>query len=234
VAKISIEPGQAQITRENLQPFIDVTARLEGRDLGSTMAEVRKVVAAAQLPQGVRVEYGGTYAQQQQSFQQLTLVFLAALMLVSLLLLYLFESWSVTLSVVSILILSASAVFVGLWATGTELNISALMGLTMVVGVAGELAIFFFAEMEDVTGAGVEALMQAGAARLRPILMSAAIAILALSPLALGLGEGSAMQKPLAIAIISGLLAGVPLVLLVLPAVYLALQSRPRLWRRPA
>ncbi len=226
IADIAISPGQAQITRENLQPFIDVTARLEGRDLGSAMGEVRRTVANVALPPGVRVEYGGLYAQQKQSFSQLAVVFAAALMLVSLLLLYLFESWAVTGSVITVVILAASAVFSGLWLTGTELNISALMGLTMVVGVVAELAIFFFAELGEARGAPAERLLEAGRARLRPILMSAAIAILALSPLALGLGEGAAMQRPLAIAIIAGLLAGAPLVLFLLPAVFLVLSRR--------
>jgi multidrug efflux pump subunit AcrB len=129
---------------------------------------------------------------------------------------------------------------VGLWVTHTELNISALMGLTMIVGIVTELAIFYFAEIEldhgglDRTGSKMATderrtvLLEAGHARLRPILMSAVIAILALSPLALGLGEGAGMQKPLAIAIISGLIAGAPLVLLVLPAAWLALSRRRR------
>ncbi len=130
-------------------------------------------------------------------------------------------------SVLSVVLLAASAVFVGLWITGTELNISALMGLTMVVGIITELAIFYFAEVSLETSADRADLAAAGLARLRPILMSAVIAILALSPLALGLGEGAALQKPLAIAIISGLIAGAPLVLLLLPAVYAALTRAP-------
>lgn len=225
LAQVDINPGQAQITRENLQPFIDVTARLEGRDLGSGMVEVRKTVASLNLPTGVRVEYGGLYAQQQASFQALAVVFASALLLVALLLTYLFESWSVSLSVIGTVLMAAGAVFVGLFITHTELNISALMGLTMEVGVVGELAIFFFAELPEGAAHGKEHLVEAGLARLRPILMSAAIAILALSPLALGLGEGAQMQQPLAIAIISGLIAGVPLVLFVLPALHLALQA---------
>ena len=121
---------------------------------------------------------------------------------------------------------AAAAVFIGLFVTGTELNISALMGLTMVVGVVAELAVFFLAELPPGEPVTLPALVTAGTARLRPILMSAVIAILALSPLALGLGEGASLQKPLAIAIITGLIAGAPLVLLVLPAAYLALSRR--------
>jgi multidrug efflux pump subunit AcrB len=228
VASISIEPGQQQITREDLQPFVGVTARLEHRDLGSAMAQVRRTVAGLALPAGVRVEYGGLYAQQQSSFADLGLVFAAAILLVTLLLLYLFERWSVVGSVLVVVVLAASAVFVGLWVTGTELNISALMGLTMIVGIVTELAIFYFAEVSLETEADRRDLARAGLARLRPILMSAVIAILALSPLALGLGQGSALQKPLAIAIISGLLAGAPLVLFLLPAVYAVLSRSAR------
>jgi multidrug efflux pump subunit AcrB len=231
VAAVTIEPGQQQITREDLQPFVGVTARLEHRDLGSAMQSVRKTVQGLSLPAGVRVEYGGLYAEQQRSFGDLALVFAAALLLVTLLLLYLFEQWAVVVSVLSVVLLAASAVFVGLWVTGTELNISALMGLTMVVGIITELAIFYFAEVSFEAPADRGDLAEAGLARLRPILMSAVIAILALSPLALGLGEGAALQKPLAIAIISGLIAGAPLVLLLLPAIYAALTraaARPR------
>lgn len=227
VAKISIAQGLPQVTRENLQPFIAVTGRLEKRDLGSAMREVRKTVSAMSLPSGVRVEYGGLYAEQQKSFQDLAMVFAAAFLLVSLLLLYVFESWACALSVMATVLLAAGSVFVGLWVTRTELNISALMGLTMVIGIVTELAIFYLAELNLARRPTSDELVEAGRARLRPILMSAMIAILALSPLALGLGEGSAMQTPLAIAIISGLIAGVPLVLLVLPAL-LATFSRPR------
>ncbi|MFI4936358.1 MAG: efflux RND transporter permease subunit [Caulobacterales bacterium] len=225
VASVVIEPGQQQLTRENLQAFVDVTARLEGRDLGSAMGEIRHSVARLSLPPGVRVEYGGLYAEQQRSFAQLTVVFVSALLLVTLLLLYLFERWAAAMSVLAVVLLAASAVFVGLFITGTELNISALMGLTMVVGIVGELAIFYFAEFPPDRPPDRQGLTDAGLARLRPIVMSAVIAMLALTPLALGLGEGSALQRPLAIAIISGLAAGAPLVLLVLPALY-ALFSR--------
>jgi CzcA family heavy metal efflux pump len=223
IADVTIEPGQQQITREDLQPFVGVTARLEHRDLGSAMKEVKHAVTALALPAGVRVEYGGLYAEQQSSFAGLAVVFAAAVLLVSLLLLYLFERWSIVASVLVVVMMAAGGVFVGLWVTGTELDISALMGLTMVVGIVTELAVFYFAEVALQAAPGRTALAEAGLGRLRPIVMSAAIAILALLPLALGLGEGSALQKPLAIAIISGLLVGAPLVLLVLPAAYAAL-----------
>ena len=220
VADISIATGQPQITRENLEQMIPVTARLEGRDLGSAMRDVRKAVAAMKVPLTVRVEYGGLYAEQQKSFRGLVAVFGAALLLVAALLLYLYERWAVVLAILSTVMLSVAAVFLGLWVTGTELNITAMMGMTMIIGIVTEIAIFYFAELDTAVEPTADALIDAGRLRLRPILMTALIAILALMPLALGLGAGSAMQTPLAIAIISGLIAAVPLVLLLMPALY--------------
>ena len=221
IAAIGIAAGQRQITRENLAPFVGVTARLEGRDLGSAMAAVRRTVGALALPASVRVEYGGLYAEQRRSFRDLALVFAAALLLAALLLTLLFERWRFTLAVIATVLLSACAVLAGLWATGTELDISALMGLTMVVGMVSELAVFLLAELDPSAPVTPAALARAGEARLRPILMSASIAILTLSPLALGLGRGAGLQKPLATAIIAGLAAGAPLVLTLLPALLL-------------
>ncbi|MEG3146740.1 efflux RND transporter permease subunit [Sphingomonas sp. RT2P30] len=226
IATISIAAGQRQITREDLAPFIPVTARLEGIDLGTAMTQVRAAVAALHLPPSVRVDYGGLYRQQQQSFTDLTTVFVAALLLSALLLTLLFETWAFTAAVISTVLLATTAVFFGLWLTGTELDISALMGLTMVVGMVTELAIFFLAEL--VPGAAVDAaaMLQAGKARIRPIVMSALIAILTLAPLALGISRGSGLQRPLATAIIFGLAAGAPLVLAMLPTLVLLFSRR--------
>ena len=226
IAQISVAAGQKQLTREDLAPFIAVTARLEGRDLGSAMKEVRAKVTGLSLPNSIRVEYGGLYAQQQQSFADLSMVFAAALLLTALLLTFLFERLIWTLSAIVTVLLSAAAVLMGLWVTGIELDISALMGLTMVVGMVTELIIFLFAEIETDGPVDLEVLREAASKRLRPILMSALIAILTLSPLALGLSRGSGLQKPLATAIIFGLTAAVPLVLIFLPAMIAALSRR--------
>lgn len=226
VATVSIVGGQKQLTREDLAPFVAVTARLEGRDLGSAMTEVRKTVANLKLPADVRVDYGGLYTQQKQSFADLTLVFVAALLLVALLITFLFEQPMWTIAAVGTVLLSAAAVLIGLWVTGIELNISALMGLTMVVGMVTELVIFLLAELDPSNPLDAAGLREAAGKRLRPIVMSALIAILTLSPLALGLSRGAGLQQPLATAIIFGLTAAVPLVLLFLPAALLALRSR--------
>ncbi|MFZ1623938.1 MAG: efflux RND transporter permease subunit [Gammaproteobacteria bacterium] len=226
VADISVAAGQMQLRRENLAPFVGVTARLEGRDLGSAMQDVRRIVSGLGLPRTVRVEYGGLYAQQQKSFTDLAMVFVAALLLAALLLTLLFDNLGWTLAAVSTVLLSAAAVLIGLWVTRIELNISALMGLTMVVGMVTELIIFFLAELDRSSPPDAAQLREAGAKRLRPILMSALIAILTLMPLALGIGRGAGLQQPLATAIIFGLTAAVPLILLFLPGMILVLQRR--------
>jgi CzcA family heavy metal efflux pump len=226
VASVSVEAGQKQLTREDLAPFIDVTARLEGRDLGSGMKAVRATIANLHLPSSIRVEYGGLYAQQQQSFADLSMVFAAALLLSALLLTLLYERLAWTLAAIVTVLLSAAAVLLGLWITGIELDISALMGLTMVVGMVTELVIFFLAEIDRSRPLDLDQLREAGAKRLRPILMSALIAILTLAPLALDISRGAGLQRPLATAIIFGLTAAVPLVLLFLPAMILGIHKR--------
>lgn len=225
VASVSIVAGQKQVTREDLAPFVAVTARLEGRDLGSAMKDVRAAVAKLNLPKTIRVDYGGLFAQQRKSFGDLTLVFAAALLLAALLLTFLFERIVWTLAAIATVLLSAAAVLCGLWLTGIELDISALMGLTMVVGMVTELVIFLLAEIDRAGPTDIAALREAGAKRLRPILMSALIAILTLTPLALGISRGAGLQQPLATAIIFGLVAAVPLVLLFLPAFIVAMTA---------
>lgn len=228
VADILIQPGQQQVTREDLAPFLAVTARLEGRDLGSAMVDVRRTVASLNLPADVRVDYGGLYAEQQKSFGDLALVFAAALLLTALLLTILYERTAWTAAAVLTILLSAAAVLVGLAVTGLELNISALMGLTMVIGMVTELIIFYLAELDPRRRAETVALQEAGRRRLRPIVMSALIAILTLAPLALGMSRGAGLQQPLATAIIFGLIAAVPLVLLFLPTAILSIEGGQR------
>jgi multidrug efflux pump subunit AcrB len=120
-------------------------------------------------------------------------------------------------------LLAMAAVFIGLWVTGIELNISAMMGMTMVVGIVTEVAIFYFSEFQALVAKQPltrALLIEAGVSRFRPVAMTTLAAILALLPLALNLGQGSAMQKPLAVAIIAGLCVQMPLVLVVMPVLF--------------
>ncbi len=230
VADIRIRTGQPQISRENFKPMVAVTARVEGRDMGSAVRAVDGLLKAHPelLPAGSYYRLGGLYAEQQQAFFGLAMVFVAATALVLLLLIYLYESLTVAAAIILMPLLAAAAVFVGLWVTGTALNISAMMGMTMVIGIVTEVAIFYFSELrhqhrEQPDLPLTDALVAAGLQRLRPIAMTTIAALLALLPLALGLGQGAQMQQPLAIAIISGLSVQMPLVLVVMPGLYAAL-----------
>jgi len=213
--------GQPQITRDNMKTMVAVTGRIEGRDLGSVMRDVKRSVAPLNLGAGEYVHYGGLYREQQKSFRGLLGVLLAAALLVLLLLLYVYERFAAVLAILVVDALAATAVFSGLWWTGSELNVSSMMGLTMIVGISSEAAIFYMTQWRECcqTLSAEEALVEAGRLRLRPIVMTALAAIGALLPLALGIGTGSAMLQPLAIAIIAGLMVTVPAVLLVLPVV---------------
>jgi len=222
VATITSIAGQPQIDRDDLKRTLAVTGRITGRDLGSTIRKVQTALAQPGLiPRGVYYALGGTYAEQQRAFTGLMAVFAGAVALVFLLLLFLYERFRTALSMLACTLLALSAVTIGLWLTRTELNISSMMGMTMIVGIATEVAIFYVSELVALPDnlEPHEALIQAGLNRMRPIAMTTFAAILALLPLALGLGQGSAMQQPLAIAIISGLVVQLPLVLIVLPVV---------------
>jgi len=224
IATLKVVTGQAEITRENMRQMDAVTARVEGRDVGSTAAEVQRVVGRPGfLPAGVTFEMGGLYAEQVAAFRDLMVVFAAAVAAVFVLLLFLYERFRVALVIVVMPLVAASAVAIGLWLTGVELNIMALMGMTMILGITTEVAIFYFTEYETLLDEGrppAEALVLAGLNRIRPIAMTTLAAILALAPLALALGGGASMERPLAIAIIAGLVAQGPLVLIAMPALY--------------
>ena len=229
VATLEQVQGQPEITRDNLKRMVAVTGLISGRSLGSTIVDIKKVLAKpGLLPKGMFVQLGGLYQQQQQAFRGLTIVMLAAIALVFTLLLFLYESFRVALAILAMPLLAIPAVFAGLWLTGIELNISAMMGMTMIVGIVTEVAIFYFSELEEAAAEAPlhEALHEAGKHRTRPILMSTLAAMLTLLPLALALGQGSQMQQPLAVAIIAGLLVQVPLVLLVMPVLYSLLRRR--------
>nr|WP_017463490.1 efflux RND transporter permease subunit [Dyella ginsengisoli] len=234
LATITPVQGQPQITRDNLKRMVAVTGRISGRSLGSAIADVKAALGKpGVLPKGMFYQLGGLYRQQQQAFRGLTIVMVAAIALVFTLLLFLYESFRVALAILAMPLLALPAVFIGLWVTGIELNISSMMGMTMIVGIVTEVAIFYFSELQqaeaDETAEKLplhDALHRAGKHRTRPILMSTLAAILTLLPLALAIGQGSQMQQPLAIAIIAGMLLQLPLVLLVMPVLYALLQRR--------
>ncbi|HET7307901.1 MAG TPA: efflux RND transporter permease subunit [Gammaproteobacteria bacterium] len=223
VATIRIIKGEPQITREDLKRYVAVTARISGRDLGSTIAAVKQVLQKPGLiPENVSYTLGGLYKQQQIAFVGLAKVFVSAFALIFVLLLFLYERFSVVFAIIIAPLLAVLVVFFGLWITGIELNITAIMGMTMILGIVTEIAIFYFTELYELENdlPFEESLIQAGWNRMRPIFLTTLAFILALVPLAMNIGQGAAMLQPLAIAIIFGLLAQMGLVLVIMPVIY--------------
>jgi len=222
LADVQISEGDAEIQRENLQSMGVVSARLENRDLGSTMKEIkRKISSEIRLPQGYHIEYGGSYAQQQQSFTELLMILIASSLLVFGTILFLFKDVKVALAILMISVLGISGSYIALFLTHTPLNVGSYTGLIMIVGIIGENSIFTFLQFrENLRLQSVdESVEYAISTRLRPKLMTALGAIIALMPLALGIGTGAKLHQPLAIAVIGGFLIAIPLLLIVLPSV---------------
>ena len=218
VATLIPVSGQPEIMRDDLKRMVAVTARISGRDLGSTVRDVkRRLTNSRVIPNNVLYTFGGLYEQQQIAFRGLTIILIAAIVLVFLLLLFIYESFRVAFALLLVPVFAVAGVFIGLWVTGTEFNITSRMGMTMIVGIVTEIAIFYYSEFRSLP-AGDDRLILSGTNRMRAISMTTFAAILALLPLALGIGHGSALQQPLAIAIISGLICSLPLVLIILPA----------------
>lgn len=222
VARIDFVSGQPEITRDNLAQVVPVTAEISGdRDLGSTVRAVRTALQApGLLPPGVEYEIGGAYQQQQLALAGMIRVFAAAAAAEFVLLLFLYRRLRLALLIIGSAVLSSGAVFIGLWMSGVQFNITAMMGTVMIVGIATEMAIFFVSEFQSLEGTlpRRQALQAAAANRLRPIAMSSIAMILALLPLGAALsGSGDQMLQPLAIAIIAGVVVQLPLVLLLMP-----------------
>jgi multidrug efflux pump subunit AcrB len=221
IADISETPGQMEVVRDNLQRDVTVAARLEGIDLGTGVRAVQKAVNDLKLPPAIRVEYAGTFRQQQKSFQDLLTVLLLALVLVFIVLLLEFRAFSAPLSILSSAVLSTSGVFFALLVTRTTFNVSSFMGLIMVVGIVAKNGILLLDANQKFRSVGFsaeEALVQAGRRRLRPIVMTAMAAVAGMLPLSLAIGAGSQMLQPLAIAVIGGILISMILSLVITPA----------------
>jgi multidrug efflux pump subunit AcrB len=229
IAQITQLPPQNEIRRENLQQLILVTGRLEGSDLGTAMAKVRSTVAGLHLPSNVRVEYGGTYEEQQKSFGDLLRVLILALVLVFGVLLVEFHNFSAPIAILTSSILSISGVVLALLITQTSFNVASFMGLIMVIGIVAKNGILLLDADEKIRATGTaprEAMLQAAQRRLRPIVMTAIAAICGMLPLAFALGSGSQMLQPLAIAVIGGILLSVALSTIVTPVVYYLLTRK--------
>ncbi len=228
LASVTNDPGETEIRRENLQRLIQVTARLEGVDLGTGIAGVQKAVNALHLPSSIRVEYGGQYEEQQKSFHDLLIVLFLALLLLFAVLLFEFRTFAAPIAILASALLSTFGGFVALLITRTDFNVSSFMGMIMVIGIVAKNGILLIdAEQRfAMLGYSVEdAMIQAGRRRLRPIAMTALATIAGMFPLALAIGAGSQMLQPLAITVIGGLLSSMVLSLIFTPAIHAFLRG---------
>ena len=226
LATVQQLPPQNEIRRENLQRLVIVTGRLEGSDLGTGIARVKQTVTGLHLPASVRVEYGGTYEEQQKSFRDLLRVLLLALALVFGVLLTEFRNFPAPIAILTSSVLSISGVILALLITRTTFNVASFMGLIMVIGIVAKNGILLLDADEKFRAAGAsthDAMLHAAQRRLRPIVMTAIAAVCGMLPLAFALGAGSKMLQPLAIAVIGGLTISMVLSLVVTPLVYFLL-----------
>ncbi len=221
LATVRVDAGDAEIERQNLQSMGVITARLNKRDLGGVIKDLQKrIKEKIILPQGYHIEYGGAYAEQQQSFKELLMILISASLLVFGVILFLFKDFKVAVLILIISVLGISGSYLALYFTHTALNVGSYTGLIMIVGIIGENAIFTFLQFKkSLEEKSVdESIIYSISTRLRPKLMTALGAIIALTPLALGIGTGAQLHQPLAIAVIGGFIIAMPLLLIVLPA----------------
>ena len=230
ISHIEMEEGQTEVHRENLRNLSSVTARLEGRDLGSAMSEIkRRLFKEVPLPAGTEIEFGGLYQVQQESFLGLSQVLLGSIVLIFIVLVLEFRSFSHPTAIVVATLLCTSGALLALFITGTTLNISSFMGLIMVVGIVQKNGILMLDAEKHFTAEGYElreAIFHAGRRRLRPILMTALATMFGMLPLAWGVGSGAQMLQPLAIAVIGGVAISMVLSLLVTPVTFYLLRHR--------
>jgi CzcA family heavy metal efflux pump len=235
VADVVEQPGQLELRREDLRQDVAVSARLEGRDLGSAMAEIQEKLSQDKtIPPGT-IEFGGLYQQQRESFRNLMMVLAMAIFLVFTVLLIEFRSFYEAVAIVFGAVLALFGTVLALWITGTSLNVVSFLGAIIGVGIVAKNGILMldFVEHLRAEGASLEdALVRSGHRRLRPVLMTSLAAAFGMLPLAYGIGSGADMLKPLAIAVIGALCISVLLSLVATPTVYylmLRLREKPAL-----
>jgi CzcA family heavy metal efflux pump len=221
VARFERTASPSVLVRENLRPTVIVTADRENRDLGSVATDARDRLRGLVLPEGYTSEFGGQYRAQQQTFRDLGRVLAFGLLGVLAVLLAQFRRARMALVVLASVPLAVVGALCTLAVTGVPLNASALMGCVLLVGLVVKNGILLLEQAESLWKPGTSldaALLQAGSIRVRPILMTTLATIAGLTPLALGIGAGAEIQRPLATAVIGGLLGSTLVSLLVIPS----------------
>jgi len=229
VADIDVAVGPGEIRRVGQQRVAVISADASFGDLGSAAAEAREIIAGVPLPRGVGVRVAGQSEEMQTAFRSLMLALALAVFLVYLVMASQFESLLHPFVILLTIPLALTGAVFALWLTGTTLSVVVFIGVIMLAGIVVNNAIVLVTRINQLREGGMartEAIMEAGRARLRPIVMTTLTTALGLLPLALGLGEGAEMRAPMAIAVIGGLLLSTALTLIVIPVVYSLLDRR--------
>jgi multidrug efflux pump subunit AcrB len=239
VADVIEEPGELELERQDLRQYVRVTGELEGGDLGSVIQDIQKKLANDPRFPATAIEYGGLYAQQQESFRNLLVVMIMAILLIFTVLVLEFRSFLQPIAIVAGALLALLGAVAALYLTSTSENIISRLGAIIGVGIVAKNGILMLDYVEHLISTGLsmeEALVQSGRRRLRPVLMTSMAAALGMLPLAHGIGSGADMLRPLAIAVIGALCISVLLSLVATPTFYyvLARLTPQRASRRPA
>lgn len=221
VARPVVEDGPASVLREDQRPVVVITGAIEGGDLGAVMGQVSDALDGVTPPAGYSVELAGAWRQQQGAFGEIARVLALAVLAVGVVLVGQLRSLRLALLVLSTTPVAVVGALLSLWATGVPLNVSSLMGVVLLVGLVVKNGILLLEQavvLEERGVPRVDALVQAGARRLRPILLTTLCTMAGLLPLALGIGAGSELQQPLAVAVLGGLAVSTVVSLFLLPA----------------
>ena len=227
IAQIVEEASSPTIFRENQSRFISVGCGLSGIDLSTAVGKINNIIDDTPISSDYQIIIGGTAEDQQEAFFYLMLAFIAAILLVYMIMASQFESFVDPLIIMFTVPLSVIGVFFFLLITGTSISVMALVGLVMMVGIAVNNGIVMVDYINQLKGKGLslyEAVEVGSKARLRPVLMTALTTILGMVPLAIELGSGSETWSPLARAVIGGLSATTILTLLVIPILYIVFE----------
>lgn len=222
VASVDIESGPPQIRRDDVQRRVVIQANVQGRDMGSVVAELdRRIRTEIDLPAGYSVVFGGQFENQQRAQQRLMIVVPLSLGLIFLLLYFAFRSVGQAVLIMVNVPMALIGGIVALWVSGQYLSVPGSIGFIALFGVAVLNGVVLVTAINQRLGSGLfNAIHEGSLSRLRPVLMTALIAALGLIPLLLSTGVGSEIQRPLATVVVGGLFTSTILTLIVLPALY--------------
>jgi len=223
LADVRVEEGPAEISRDNGQRRIGIELNVSGRDIGGFVKEAQKTLQRVALPTGYYLEYGGQFENQQRAMRRLLIIMPCVAALIFVLLLFTFDSvWLASLVLVNLPFAMVGGVF-ALFLSGLYLSVPASVGFIVLFGVAvlnGLVLVSYMSQLRADGQSPADAVMKACETRLRPVLMTASIAIFSLVPMVFATGPGSEVQRPLAVVVVGGLVTSTLLTLLVLPVLY--------------